>query len=142
MSKISAPCYDTNPQKLRVFREFCKNHLFLLKKGLFLSKNTKNFCSKSQSKIFSKKIIFQAKNFPKKNFLHIFLIKKFPIFSTLKILMHKNAIKKVGWVKFLEILAKNSCFSRVFWLFFSCFSCFFGLKFVFFKKKVLATLLN
>ena len=32
--------------------------------------------------------------------------------------MHKNAIKKVGWVKFLEILAKNSCFLAFFLVFF------------------------
>ena len=54
--------------------------------------------------------------------------------------MHKNAIKKVRGVKFLEILAKNSCFSRVLGLFCSCFSCFFGSAIVFFKKKNLVTL--
>ena len=54
--------------------------------------------------------------------------------------MHKNAIKKVRGVKFLEILAKNSCFSRVLGLFCSCFSCFFGSAIVFFKKKHLITL--
>ena len=54
--------------------------------------------------------------------------------------MHKNAIKKVRGVKFLEILAKYSCFSRVLGLFCSCFSCFFGSAIVFFKKKHLITL--
>ena len=54
--------------------------------------------------------------------------------------MHKNAIKKVRGVNFLEILAKNSCFSRVLGLFCSCFSCFFGSTIVFFKKNFLVTL--
>ena len=54
--------------------------------------------------------------------------------------MHKNAIKIFEGVKFLENLAKNSCFSRVLGLFGSCFLCYFGSTIVFFKKKVLATL--
>ena len=114
--------------------------------AIFGQKIPKIFAQKVRAKFFPKKLSFRPKFFQKKlsfsktKISYTFFWKKFPIFSTLKILMHKNAIKKVGWVKFLEILAKNSCFSRVFWLFFWCFSCFFGPTSVFFKKKVLITL--
>ena len=148
MSKILSSCCNTNPLKSRVFREFCKNHLFFLKKWLFLANKYQKFSLKKSEQNFFQKNYLSGQNFSKKiiffkkKILTHFFEKKFPIFSTLKILMHKNAIKKVGWVKFLEILAKNSCFSRVFWLFFWCFSCFFGPTSVFFKKKFLVTLLS
>ena len=87
---------------------------------------------------------FLIKNFSVKSFG-----KKFVTFLQLwKKLMHKNAIKMVGRVIFLENseffdknLAENLCFSRVLRLFASCFSCYFGSTFVFFKKKFLGTLI-
>ena len=121
------------------FKNFCKISLFLSKKPLI-------FNSKTFSKLFNfSKITFLSKNFSKNILKFFFLILKFflkilPIFELWKIFMHKNAIKNVKGVKFLEILAKNSCFSRVLGLFISCYSCFFGPTSVFFKKKFLITL--
>ena len=122
------------------FEKNCKIPLFLPKYLAFLSKKPLIFNPKTFSKLFNfSKITFLCQ----KIFLKIclkFFLKILPIFEFWKIFMHKNAIKKVRGVKFLEILAKNSCFSRVLGLFISCYSCFFGPTSVFFKKKVLITL--
>ena len=96
----------------------------------------RNFLLQKSDQNFPLKIIFSKK----KKFLSQFFEKILSIFSTSKKLMHENAIKRVGRVIFLENLAENLCFSRVLRLFASCFSCYFGSTFVFFKKIFLATL--
>ena len=95
--------------------------------------------------IFFLKIVFSNRKF----FCHKFWKKIVTFLQLWKKLMHKNAIKMVGRVIFLENseffdknLAENLCFSRVLRLFASCFSCYFGSTFVFFKKKFLATLVS
>ena len=114
---------------------FVKITYFCSKNSYFWPKNTKNFHSKSQSKVFSKKIIFQAKIFPKqlsfskKKISYTFLWKKFPIFSTLKILMHKNAIKKSRVGQIFRNFGKKL-------VFFPCFLAFFLVFFVFFWSDI------
>ena len=145
VSKFLSSCYNTNPLKSRVFREFQRNlqnsTIFAQIFGIFVQKNL-IFNSKTFSKLFNfSKITFLCQNFFFKICLKFFF-KILPIFEFWKIFMHKNAIKKVRGVKFLEILAKNSCFSRVLGLFGSCFLCHFGSTIVFFKKKFLVTLMT